>query len=366
MALDALRSTFRRPGSDAAPMAPAGSAAPAAATFQPGTPTFPAAAPLWGQPPAERPAADDFDADATGSFDAVIAAVEAAREPYGLPIQPMTGPASESSWTVPPVEATPVAAVAAAVPAAPSSYATDQYAAVFADPIAGGGTDDAAFGCPTCGRTLDHGSYRCEGCGAWLLLDMPLKRAAMFVGGGLVAGIVVTVLLLNLFASPRPAPVAGPDAANPVGAGAVAAAEIPTGAVAALRGTTALNGRLADEATALRKALDAKKFKTGDVQKVLRRMAIDARTGVGMLSSLTAWPEAAGQQAALQAFYADLQRQIDTGLSASVRSTGAYKKAAKAVLSTLGTAPAIDTDARALAAQAGVVLVPVTFPKAIR
>jgi hypothetical protein len=175
------------------------------------------------------------------------------------------------------------------------------------------------------------------------------------------------VLLLNLFASPKPAPAAGLDAANAAGGGAVAvAAEIPTGAVAALRGTTALNGRLADEATALRKALDAKKFKTGEVQKVLRRMAIDARAGVGMLSSFAAWPEAAGQQAALQAFYADLQRQIDAGLSASIRSTGAYKKAAKAVLSTLGTAPAIDTDARTLAAQAGVELVPITFPKAIR
>jgi hypothetical protein len=95
-------------------------------------------------------------------------------------------------------------------------------------------------------------------------------------------------------------------------------------------------------------------------------MAIDARAGVGMLSSLAAWPEAAGQQAALEAFYADLQRQIDGGLSASIRSTGAYKKAAKAVLSTLGSAPAIDSDARVLAAQAGVELVPVTFPKAIR
>ena len=61
-------------------------------------------------------------------------------------------------------------------------------------------------------------------------------------------------------------------------------------------------------------------------------MAIDARAGVGMLGSLAAWPEAAGQQAALQAFYADLQRQIDGGLNASVRSTGAYKKAAKAIL----------------------------------
>ena len=339
-----------------------GSAAPAEATFQPGTPSFPPAIPMWGTPPAP---AVDHDADTTGNFDAVIAAVEAAREPYGLPVQPMSGPASASSWTVPPVVATPAAPVAAA--AAPSSYASDQYSAVFADPIAGGGTDNATFGCPKCGRTLDHGAYRCEDCGAWLLLDMPLKRAAMFVGGGLVFGIMITVILLNVFASPKAAADAGLDSAN--GAGSVAApaaVEIPTGAVAALRGTTALNGRLAAEATALRKALDAKKLKTGDVQKILRRMAIDARAGTGMLGSLAAWPEAAGQQAALQAFYADLQRQIDGGLNASLRSTGAYKKAAKAILSTLGTAPGIDAEARTLAGQAGVELVPVTFPDAIR
>jgi hypothetical protein len=254
-----------------------------------------------------------------------------------------------------------------AAPPAPSSYAADQYAAVFADPIAGGGTDNTTFGCPSCGRTLDHGSYRCEGCGAWLLLDMPLKRAAMFVGGGLVAGILVTVVLLNVFAAPKAAPMAGLDGANGAGSGAApAAVEIPTGAVAALRGTTALNGRLAAEATALRKALDAKKFRAGDVQKILRRMAIDARVGVGMLGSLTAWPEAAGQQAALQAFYANLQRQIDGGLNASIRSGGAYKKAAKGILLTLGTAPEIDSDARVLAGQAGVELVPVAFPKALR
>jgi len=366
MALDALRSTFRRPGSDSTPMA-AGSAAPAAAPFQPGTPSFPAAAPLWGQPPAAAPtlAAADPDTEPTGSFDDVIAAVEAAREPYGLPVQPMTGAASGSAWTVPPASvAAPTAAVA--TPAA-SSYASDQYATVFADPIAGGGTDNATFGCPSCGRTLDHGAFRCEGCDAWLLLDMPLKRAATLVGGGLVAGILVTTLLVNVFAPPKAASVVGLDGANAgASSGAAPAIEVPTGAVAALRGTTAINGRLAAEATALRKALDAKKFKTGEVQKILRRMAIDARAGAGMLGSLGAWPEAVGQRAALDAFYDDLQRHIDSGLNASVRSAGAYKKAAKAILSTLGTAPAIDTDARTLAGQAGVDLVPVTFPDVLR
>jgi hypothetical protein len=363
MALDALRSTFRRRGPDAAPMAPAESAAPAAATFQPGTPSFPPATPRWGQPPAAVP--DEPDAtDPAADLTTVLAG--AAPEPYGLPVQPMTGSASGSGWTVPPVALAAPAAAAAAAP--PSSYASDQYASVFADPIAGGGTDTAAFGCPSCGRTLDRGAFRCEDCGAWLLLDMPLKRAATLVGGGLVAGILVTTLLVNVFAPPKPGSVAGLDGATGgPGSGAVAPAiEVPTGAVAALRGTTAINGRLAAEATALRKALDAKKLKTGDVQKVLRRMAIDTRAGAGMLGSLGAWPEAAGQRAALDAFYNDLQRQIDSGLNASLRSTGAYKKAAKAVLSTLGTVPAIDTDARTLAAQTGVDLVPVTFPDLLR
>ena len=143
---------------------------------------------------------------------------------------------------------------------------------------------------------------------------MPLKRAAMFVGGGLVVGDhhdrdpaqrcsprrspprYPGLMPRTLRARARPPP---PPRSRPA----------PS---RALRGTTALNGRLADEATALRKALDAKKFRTGDVQKVLRRMAIDARAGVGMLGSLATWPEAAGQQAALQVFYADLQRQIDS------------------------------------------------------
>ena len=356
MALDALRSTFRRPGSDSAPMAPAGPAAPAAATFQPGTPSFPSAAPMWGQPSAAPSDADE-------AFDP-MEALEASPEPYGLPVQPITGQASDSGWTVPPVA---VPAAAAAIPT-PSTYASDQYASVFADPVAGGGTDKAAFGCPACGRTLDRGAFRCEDCGAWLLLDMPLKRAATLIGGGLVAGVLVTTLLVNAFAPPRTAPVAGLDGTNAgTGAGAVAAAiEVPPGAVAALRGTTAINGRLAAEATALHKALDAKKLRTGDVQKILRRMAIDARAGTGMLASLAAWPEAAGQQAALDGFYAALQRQIEGGLNASLRSSGAYKKAAKAVLATLATAPAIDTDARTLAGQAGIDLVPVTFPDALR
>ena len=353
MALDALRSTFRRPSTAPQPPMPGWPVqAPAVAAFQPGTPSFPPAVTRW----AESIAPDEE-----------LTVLEPAPEPYGLPVQPM----ASSSFEVPPVSPGLLAAApAGAPPVAPSrsSYAADQYSAVFADPIAGGGTDKAAFGCPTCGRTLDRGTFRCDGCRTWLLLDLPLKRAATLVGGGFVAGILVTTLLVNLFAPATAATIAGVDGAT-AGTGSgpnVVPVEIPSGATAALRGTTAITGRLGAEATPLAKALQAKKFKTGEVQKVLRRMAIDARTGAAMLGPLAAWPEAVGQQAALEAFYADLQRQIETGLSASVRSTRAYKKAAKAILATLESAPGLDTSARALGRQAGVELAPVTFPDRLR
>jgi hypothetical protein len=360
MALDALRSTFRRsPGMPALPSPAWPPAAPAeqpgAAAFEPRTPTFAPAITGWDE---SDPAVDE------------PTAVQPT-EPYGLPVQPMAASAFEvprvSQALLAPTDG-PARAASTAAATAHSSYAADQYSSVFADPIAGGGTDKAAFGCPTCGRTLDRGTFRCEGCRTWLLLDLPLRRAGTLVGSGLVAGVVVTTILVNLFAPAKVAPDAGLDGASGgTGSGAgVAAIDIPSGATAALRGTTAITARLAAEATPLTKALKAKKFRAGDVQKVLRRMAIDARAGVGMLAALAPWPEAVGQQAALDAFYADLQRQIEAGLSASVRSSGAYKKAAKAILATLESAPALDAAARALGVQAGIQLTPANFPDSLR
>src|SRR6187401_2853158 len=115
--------------------------------------------------------------------------------------------------------------------------------------------------------------------------------------------------------------------------------------MAAIRGTTAINGRLAAEAGPLSKALDGKPFNTAAVVKVLRRMAIDTRAGAGMLKAMAVWPEAAGQQAALQAFYEDLGRRIDNGLAASVNSAGSYKKAAKGIVAALKDVPGLDADA---------------------
>lgn len=241
-------------------------------------------------------------------------------------------------------------------------------ALVSADPTVDGGTDEQAFNCPACGRTLTRGDRRCDGCGQWLILDVPVRRAAMLSGGGAIAGIVLTVLLVNLFAPPAPpAPAAAdPTAAQGPGVGAPALVDIPTGAMAALRGTTAINGRLAAEADPLARALTGKSFRTSEVVKILRRMAIDTRAGAGMLKPMATWPEAAAQQAGLRSFYEDLDRGIESGLAASVNSAGAYKKAAKAILATLGDMPGLDADARALAAQGGLDLPPVTIPAQLR
>jgi hypothetical protein len=252
----------------------------------------------------------------------------------------------------------------------PAGSPDGQAAPAFGDPAAmvDGGVDAAVHACPSCGRTIVRGAGRCEGCGTRLVLDTPVRRASTFAGGGVVAGVLVTLLLVNLLGpagGSAPADTAGAGdgtgtAGNPV------AVVVPVSAAAALRGTTAINGRLVSAAEPLASALAAKSFKATDVVKVLRRMNIDTRAGAGMVKAFATWPEAAGQQAALAAFYADLDEEINTGLAASARSASAYKQAAKAVLATLGQVVTLDADARVLASGGGIDLAPVEIPDAVR
>src|SRR5205814_472020 len=118
-------------------------------------------------------------------------------------------------------------------------------------------------------------------------------------------------------------PTATPDAPIAASAAMSAAPAVAFGS-AADQYAPVFAGRVAGEAAPLAKALDGKSFNTNEVIKVLRRMAIDTRAGAGMLKAMAVWPEAASQQAALQAFYEDLARRIDSGLGASVNSTSAY------------------------------------------
>ena len=250
--------------------------------------------------------------------------------------------------------AIPASVAMSASPAVTFGSAADQYAPVFADPVAGGGTDAQAFNCPSCGRTLTRGARRCDGLRAAAdprRPDAPRgdplrgRRPRRDPRHGAARQPVRTAR--------RPAAPADPATTGQGTGLAPVALDIPSGAMAAIRGTTAINGRLAAEAGPLAKALDGKPFNTSSVVKVLRRMAIDTRAGAGMLRAMAVWPEAAGQQAALQAFYEDLGRRIDNGLAASVNSSGSYKRAAKGIVAALKDVPGLDADARALAALGG-------------
>jgi hypothetical protein len=345
MALDALRSTFRRSGPPADAESAVDDAVPGLSV-----PSIQPAAVSWPDVPA--------------AYDPYAALVEPADPlPDTRPFEPdpLSPPASPSSgWMVPPV--TPDATW--------STYQPTQFKPVYGDPVADDATDGLGYPCPTCARTIAHGTRRCEGCGERLLLDVPMRRAATLSGAGAVAGIVATLLVVNLFAPARVAVLGGsgvvPTPSGVASSGDAALVAIPASAAAALQGTTEINGRLASEAGPLAKALAAKSFKTGPVVKVLRRMAVNTRAGTGMLRPMGDWASAADQRAALASFYDTLDRQIQAGLSASVRSRTAYKKAAKQVLATLRNAPGLDAAARELVSGAGVQLPPVTFPVALR
>lgn len=217
--------------------------------------------------------------------------------------------------------------------------------------------------CPSCGRPIPRGTVRCAGCGQRLLLDVPARKASMLVGGGVVAGLLIGGLLVGLALPRATSPAAtgpGPSASGPALVG------VSGNAAAALRGTTVLNGRLAAEADPLAAAAAASPFQVQDVVNVLRRMSSDTRAAAAMVPSLGDWPDAAAQQAALTSLYDELGAEIDGALTTTSSNTGAYRTAAKAILTTLGKIVALDATARRLATSAGLELPTVTIPGALR
>jgi hypothetical protein len=204
--------------------------------------------------------------------------------------------------------------------------------------------------------------------GQRLVLDVPAAKAARLVGVGLLAGFMVGGILVGLTLPRTAAPAStGTDqSANGNGNGTGASVVAPVPALAALRGTSALNGRIAARADDLAAAVDAKRFDAGDVVPVLRRLSQDTRAGSGMVRSFAGWPEAGNHQAALATFYDTLSGQIDDILAISVRDGAAYKAATKQILKTLGSIATLDDEARVLAAQAGTDLPPVVIPGSLR
>ena len=217
--------------------------------------------------------------------------------------------------------------------------------------------------CPTCSRPLGRGTRRCDCCGTRLVLDVPATRASVLAGAGLALGLIAGGLGATVFLPRDPAPAASAAVTGSGATGAgVIGVTVTASAGAALRGTTALNGRLASEAASLADAVAAKSFPTADVVRILRRMSADVSAGARMVPALDGWPAAAPHQVALTAFYADLASEIGQGLAASVNSAGQYKKAARRVLATLARMPALDADARTLADTAGMEMPVVVIP----
>ena len=217
--------------------------------------------------------------------------------------------------------------------------------------------------CPACGAAITKGARRCEACGRRLVLDVPAGKASILVGAGLLAGLVVGGLVVGI-ALPRDAaaPGVGPTATN---AGPTLV-PVSANAAAALRGTTALNGRLASEAEPLSAALAKTSFPVQDVVKVFRRMSSDARAATAMVGSLAGWPEATSHEAHLAAFYDQLTGEINAGLAASVASPDSYKASTRAILATLRSIVNLDATARDLATQSGVTLPVIVIPAALR
>src|SRR4051812_28297679 len=155
-----------------------------------------------------------------------------------------------------------------------------------------GEIDQTIFDCPACSRPLALGARRCPGCGTRLVRGVTLGKASLFVGLGLVVGVLagsagglifgfshaVAAPSAQAGTPPSAAPVTGtnggghpissvPDpSATPAAPSATApsasapAVSVPPVTASAFGQTLATNGRLADSRAALKAALKAAVF----------------------------------------------------------------------------------------------------------
>lgn len=229
-----------------------------------------------------------------------------------------------------------------------------------------GDPDGAIFVCTGCSRPVASGARRCPGCGARFLLDVPIRRAAALASMGLAAGLLVgaggVALAAALGGSPpradvTPSAVTGvlptslPVATRPASGGG-ASSGVPPAAVAALRGTTTINGRIALLAEPLSAELAMAELDVSAVARTLRRVALEVGAAETLVPSLRAWSTASSYAGDLDRFYASLATRVREGLGASMRNQEAYRATATDVLALLGGLAALDAAAQDLAVRA--------------
>jgi hypothetical protein len=243
--------------------------------------------------------------------------------------------------------------------------------------------EPTTFACPACKRPLALGARRCPGCGTRFLMRVELRRASVFVGVGLLVGLMVggglTAVSSAIDRPARDARIAAEAAAAALAAAGTAAGPVATARPIATQGTggssggggtagvpaltrsaigqaAAVDGRMAASATALATAAGAAHFDTVEVAAILRSLSAEAVAGLQLSTHIGAWSGGQAASTQLTAFYGDIQRTAAEGLSASIRNEAAYRAAATAMLELLAGLDAADAALRSAAAAGGVTL----------
>ena len=240
-------------------------------------------------------------------------------------------------------------------------------------PLAIGELDANIVACPSCARPLDAGASKCPACGQRMIAGVRARRAVGFMAGGLVAGLVIgttltgTVAMLTLpgtvaVVQPGSSSVPLASAGAPASAGPVTLPTIPSGAVSAIRQSAELNQRLANDAGRLATVLAVKEPSSSDLARILRSLSANAAFGERVAPNVGAWAAATELSTNLAALYADVGRTAREGLANSMRSSAAYIKASRSMLTVLAGLVDVDAQARPLAAEAELVVDPLTMP----
>ena len=239
--------------------------------------------------------------------------------------------------------------------------------------LAIGELDANIVACPACARPLDAGASKCPACGQRMIAGVRASRALGFIAGGLVAGLVVgstltgTVALLTLpgttaVVTPIASALPVASALTPASAAPITLPSIPSGAVSAIRQSAELNQRLANDAGRLASVLAVREPSSSDLARILRSLSANAAFGERVAPNVASWAAATGLSMELTALYADVGRTARDGLAASLRNTDAYLKASRTMLTVLSGLVDLDAQTRPLAAEAELVLEPLTMP----
>ncbi len=239
--------------------------------------------------------------------------------------------------------------------------------------LAIGETDSNIFNCPACARPLGVGAPRCPGCGTRLIAGVQASRALAFLTLGLIVGLVVGGGVMAVAATlTRVEPVVAaavdpvtstlPTAAPLVTPAPVLDPGVPSAAISALRQTALVNQRVATDSARLVAALAVAEPSSAEIARTLRSLSSNATFGERIVSDIFEWDAGTAVATDLTTFFATIRSTASDGLRASLRNEAAYVDAARAMLVVIDGLGSVDTAARALAAEADVVLPAVDLP----